>query len=413
MPSLRAEPSARPRLGVLPGLLVLLTPLSQLGFIPVSVVLGDRIGLSVGQVGVTVGVYAAAAALGTVLLGPLFDLLSPRRVLPVAVAANVVLSAALLLEPGFAGIVLARVLTGITNSALMLCAAVIVADAHRDDPGGRDRGFSRLQTFTSVGAASGLAVGAVAAGLGSPQLWSWVVVGYGVLVLALAPLIARRIPRAPAHHGQARPVLRLRVLLGEVHAALLVPRTALLLLAAAGVGWAIQAAHYAVSVVSQQTEPVLWQRVLVAVMIPAGVFAGSSLNQVLLGRSGAAGLFARAYPALPVVCLALAAVVASGPVWASTAVLVAFGVVTGILMPLSPALVVGWHPDLRASVSAAESVAKGLGSTVSPVVLGAVAAATSLGWGLAVVALLTAAGAVCAWLSVRPAREPAGAGAVG
>ncbi|WP_432545462.1 MFS transporter [Kineococcus sp. SYSU DK004] len=397
MPHRTADDPGRPRLGVLPGFLVLLSPVSQLGFTPVSVVLGDQLGLSTGQVGVTVGVYPAAAALATVVLGPLFDLVPARRVLPVAVAANVVLSASLLLAPGFTGLVVARVLTGFANSALLLCAAVAVADANRGHGTARERGFSRLQTFTSVGAVVGLGVGAAAAGLGQPRLWSWTVVGYGLLVLLLAPAIARRLPPAPATTGTAG--TRLRVVLTDAGAALRVPRTALVLAAAGGVGWAIQAAHYAVSLLSEELSPPLWQRVLLSVMIPAGVFAGSLLNQRLLARTGAGTLFARTYPALPVACAVLGLVVGASGAWAAAALLVVLallGVVLGVLMPLSPAVLVGRHPDLRGSVTAADSVTKGLGSAVSPVVLGAVAAATSLTGGFLVLAAVAGVAAVAA-----------------
>lgn len=405
MPTAPVHPAGRPRLGLLPGFLVLLSPLSQLGFTPVSVVLGADLGWSTGQTGLTVGVYAAAASVATVVLGPVFDLVSPRRVLPLAVAANVVLSASLLLEPGLAGVLVARVLSGFTNSALALCAAVVVSDANRGDAVARERGFSRLQVFTSLGAVVGLGVGAVAAGLGAPQVWSWVVVGYGLLVLALAPSIARRMPPAVVvAPGTGPGVGRL---LGDVRSALRTPRTALLLVAAAGVGWAIQAAHYAVSLLSQDLAPPLWQRVLLAVMIPAGVFAGANLDQALLARTSAAQVLTRTYPALPLACAVLAVVVGFGGTWAVAVLLltlVALGTVLGVLMPLTPAILVGRHPDLRGSVVAADAVAKGLGSTVSPVVLAAVAAATSLGGGFLVLAAVTALAAV-AVRATRTARD--------
>lgn len=395
--------SGRPRLGVLPGFLVLLTPLSQLGFIPVSVVLGEQSGWSIAQVGVAVGIYAAAAGVGTIVLGPVFDLVSPRRVLPFAVAANVLLSASLLLDLGFWGVVVARVLTGLTNSALILCAAVLVADANRADPTARERGFSRLQTFNSVGAASGLAVGALAAGLGRPEVWSWVVVGYGVYVLALAPVIARRMAPTPR---DVRPGLR--ELGRDVRAAVRAPRTVLLLLAAAAVAWAIQAAHSTVSLLSQETSPGLVARILLAVMIPAGVFVGSSCNQLFLARAGAATVFARTYPALPVACLAITVAYAVGVPAVEVVALLLFGAVTGVLMPLSPAVIVGWHPDLRSSVSAAEGVAKSVGATLSPVVLGVTATAWSMEAALVLVVVVALVGTVAAAVPARsavPSRE--------
>jgi hypothetical protein len=228
-------------------------------------------------------------------------------------------------------------------------------------------------------------------------VWSWTVVAYGVLVLALTPLTVRRMPSARAVAAGSRPGLG--TVVREASLALRVPRTAALLLAAGGVGWAIQAAHYAVSLLAQDLDPPLAQRIALSIMIPAGVFVGASLNQVGLGRRSAEDLFRRAYPVLPVACALLALVVGirgNGAVALLLALLVVLGAVLGTLMPLSPAVLVGWHPDLRGSVTAADSVAKGLGSTVSPVVLGAVAAATSLGGGFLVLAAVAGLAALCA-----------------
>jgi hypothetical protein len=230
-------------------------------------------------------------------------------------------------------------------------------------------------------------------------------VGYGLVVLALAPAIARRMPAAvvvtPDGGAPGGRTLRL---LGDVRDAVRTPRTALVLVAAAGVGWAIQAAHYAVSLLSEELAPPLAERIALAVMIPAGVFLGANLNQALLVRAGALRVLTRAYPALPAACLVLAVVVGLEGRLAVAALLltlVGLGTVLGVLMPLTPALLVGWHPDLRGSVVAADAVAKGVGSTVSPVVLGAVAAATSLGGGFAALAVLAAVAA----LAARAARD--------
>lgn len=384
-------------LGALPGLLVLLTPLSQLGYIPVAVVLGQQLGADLAVIGLTIGVYNAAAAVATFVFGPLFDLIPARRVLTWTVAVNVLVSLSLIIVPNVTVLMLGRILTGVSTSVLMLCASILVADAHERDPKARDRGFSQLQTFNSVGAASGLALGAVAAGMGAPWLYFGVVALYGLVLLLLTPALGARMPDfAPAASvTQAVPFcVRLGALAREARLTLRSPSTLCLLAAAGGVGWVIQSGHYGVSLLLAHDDPSALQRVGLAILIPLGVFIGSSLNQALIAKLTALELLARAYWLLPLACLGYAAAVASGFLGALAPSLVVLGMLTGMLMPLSPAVIVSWYPAIRGSAAASESIAKAIGATLSPVLLGLLVAGHDLAVGLlgvTVVALLGAA----------------------
>ncbi|HWH96879.1 MAG TPA: MFS transporter, partial [Pseudolysinimonas sp.] len=306
-------------------------------------------------------------------------------------------SVTLIFVPNVGILLAARVLSGFTNSALVLCASVIVADANRANPRARDRGYSRLQTFNSVGAASGLAIGAAAAGLGVPALYFAVVTGYGLLILALCPVLVRRLPptrhivEADAPESFAR---RFRTLRKGVFDVARQPSTVWLLLASTGIGWVIQSGHYGLSLVLADVDPDLGPRILLSILIPVGVFIGSSLNQMSIVRMPAAVVLTRAYLFLPLACLAYALAIASGSILAEGAALVVLGVLTGMLMPLGPAVIVSWFPSVRGSATAAESVAKSIGSTVSPILLGVTAAAWGLPVALGTVAVVAVLGAI-------------------
>ncbi|AWB90047.1 MFS transporter [Salinibacterium hongtaonis] len=384
-------------LGPLPGMLVLLTPLSQLGYIPVSVALGHQLGADLMTVGISIGIYNAASALATLVFGPLFDLIPARKVLPWAVTVNVVVSLTLIVVPNVAVLLTGRILTGVTTSVLLLCASIIVADAHNADPKRRDRAFSNLQTFNSLGAATGLALGATAAGIGAPSLYFGVVAAYGIGVLCLTPVLVNRMPSGPGHAASDEQVphfaVRLRALIREVGLTARSQSTLCLLIAAAGVGWIIQSGHYGVSLLLNETDPAITQRIGLAILIPVGVFLGSSVNQLSLTRYTATELLGRIYWLLPLACIAYAVAVGSGFLIAEIAALIVLGILTGMLMPLSPAVMVSWYPAIRSSAAAAESIAKAIGATLSPIVLGAFAAQWDLAGSLLAVAIVALVGA--------------------
>src|SRR5690606_1478307 len=123
--------------------------------------------------------------------------------------------------------------------------------------------------------------------MGAPWVYFVTVALYGLVLLLLTPALAARMPDfAPATPVASRAPfsLRLLALLRESALTLRSRSTLCLLLAAAGVGWVIQSGHYGVSLLLAEADPSGIQRVGLAILIPLGVFIGSSLNQAFLAR---------------------------------------------------------------------------------------------------------------------------------
>ncbi|QEE62055.1 MFS transporter [Salinibacterium sp. dk2585] len=406
--------SIRSRVGFLTGALVVLMPLSQLGFIPVSALLGERLGIGAAAIGLAIGLYAISAAVATVLFGPLFDLYPVRRILPWAVCINLAVSLAFIWVPNLEMLIVGRILAGLANSALALSASVIVADAFRDRPGDRDRAYSGLQTFVSTGAITGLALGGLCAGLGQPWLYFAIVAAYAAIILCITPLILRRMRTVTAAQTVAEagasvdadavhaletkaaassPAAVLRGIVGFMRE----PQTILLLVATACASWVLQSGHYGLSMLLNEVQPDIVLRTVLTVVIPVGVLLGALINQWSLGRRGPRGVYGRAYLLLPLAggVLAVALLTQQPAAWAAG--LLCVGIVCGMLGPLQPTIMIGWYPDLRGSASASVSVSQSIGAALGPIAIGALAAVWSLsgavliGVGVALVGAVLAA----------------------
>jgi len=362
--------------GVAAGVLVLFSPLSQLSYIPISVVLGAQIGLSPFEVGVTVGAHSLATAIGSLLFGPVLDLYPVRRILPLALAANALASLVLCLHPTYELLLGGRLVTGLTSAVIMLCAYVMVSDTARHEDTRRDRALSLMQTFQSVGAASALGLGALAASYGQPRLVFALLAVYGLamLVVSLRSSLVRA--AAPAGAGARRPdpVTVAKEIGGLVRQR----RMLCLMLGSLALGVVIQGSHFGVSLLLDARADTISaaERVLLSVLIPCGVFTGSSVNRRLLRTFTRARIYRGLYLVLPVAVLLYAASTAYADQWVQALGLLLVGSVLGAMMPLSTALGVGWFPHLRGSATAAESLARGAGQTLGPVMVGALAA----GW---------------------------------
>ncbi|MEJ5887485.1 MFS transporter [Pseudokineococcus marinus] len=409
------------------GVLVLYGPLSGLSYIPVSVGLGEQVGLTGSQVGLTVGAHALAAAVGTLLLGPLLDVVPVRRVLPAAVVVNGLASLALCLAPAYGLLLAGRLVTGAASAAVTLCAYVVVSDAARDDDVRRDRTLSLLQGFMSVGAASALALGAAAAAAGRPR-WVFVVLAaysLGMLVVALRPARGRPVAEVGPAGGPARAavpavdpvaapvpaVAALRTGLArtarEVGGLVRQRRVLALMAGSLVLGLVISGSHFGVSLLLEGRPggvPAL-ERVVLSVLIPVGVFTGAAVNRQLLRRRTREALYRGLYLVLPLPVLAYAAATAYAGSLAQAACLVLVGVLLGAMMPLSTALGIGWFPDLRGSATAAEGTARGAGATLGPVAVGAAAVA----WSDPGAALVVAGVAVVGLVASRGVRSRGGA----
>ncbi|WP_298990785.1 MFS transporter [uncultured Pseudokineococcus sp.] len=403
-------------------MLVLYGPLSGLSYIPVSVGLGEQVGLTGSQVGLTVGAHALAAAVAGLLLGPLLDVVPVRRVLPAAVVVNGLASLALCLSPAYGLLLAGRLVTGAASAAVTLCAYVVVSDAARDDDVRRDRTLSLLQGFMSVGAASALALGAAAAAAGRPR-WVFVVLAaysLAMLVVALRPARTRGAAVRPGLRGGRAPLpaadpvatpvpalVALRTGLArtvrEVGGLVRQRRVLALMAGSLVLGLVISGSHFGVSLLLEGRPggvPAL-ERVVLSVLIPVGVFSGAALTRQLLRRRTREALYQGLYLLLPLPVIAYAAATAYAGTLVQAVCLLLVGALLGAMMPLSTALGIGWFPDLRGSATAAESTARGAGATLGPVAVGAAAVA----WSDPGAALVVAAVAVLGLVASRGVRS--------
>lgn len=396
-----------------PALLVFYWALTQLSFIPVSVKIGQDLGMSEAAVGLAVGAHPLATGAASVLAGPLLDLLRARLVLVPATVLSVGVSLWMCLDLSTVSLVAGRALSGLFTGVATLCAFTLVTDRAGDDVLLRDRGFSLLQVFTAVGAMTALGLGAAAAQLEIPFLVFVVSAVYGVVLLILV-LVTPFPPRvgvevsARAESSASAWATRVRAVFGQIAAMLAQPRMAWLMLCALVVGVVIQGGHYGVSVLLEHNagELTVWQRVLLSMIIPFGVFTGSSINRRALKRVGRERLYAVLYLVLPFAVVAYAASTSFGaPMLLTAAGLLCVGTCLGAMMPLSSAIAVGWNVELRGSATAAEALARSIGQTAGPVVVGVVVTLASINAAVAAMALIAVFGTCGSLLMAKASRR--------
>lgn len=381
---------------VSPPLLVILSPLTQLSYIPISVGIGHDLDMSEAQMGLAIGAHAAATAVAGLAFGPMLDAQPVRRLLLPSVIVTAVASAVMGLSPSVGSLVVGRVVVGLSSGVASLCGFVLMTDMAHGDDTRRDRGFSLLQTFMAIGAGSALGLGAFSASTHRPMLV------FGVLTLVSVALLGivlmTPIPPHPMPAGSARE--RRREILRGVWAMVGQRRMQWLLVASLVLGLVIQGTHYGVSVLldAEADDITTWQRILLSVLVPCGVFTGSSINRRVLRTVARQRLYSAMYAVLPFAMGLYALTTAIGASRALVALsLLLAGTCLGAMMPLSTAIAVGWYQGLRGSATAAENLARSIGQTAGPVLVGAVVAASSVSWALWSVAAV----AVLGWIALR------------
>jgi len=404
--------------GASPLLLVLFSPLTQLSFIPISVGVGEDIGMSGAQIGIAIGAHSLATGAASLLAGPLLDLLPIRRVLIPAMLVSTAVSLWLCFHVTFESLAIGRTLSGLATGAVTLCAFALVTDLARGDEHARDRSFSLLQTFMATGAATALGLGATAAQLDLPAIVFVVGGVYGVILMILVLVMPAPPPPAPLDAGDGSGATsasrvwidRLRAVLRGVATMVVQPRMVWLLVCAFTLGLVIQGAHYGVSVLmdAHADDITLWQRIVLSILIPLGVFTGSSINRRALRKVGRERLYTIFYILLPIAVLAYAALTATSAALPFVAAgLLCMGTCLGAMMPLSAAIAVGWFVELRGSATAAESLARSVGQTAGPVLVGSIVAAASVEWAALGIAGAAIVGGTASLVMARTSRRQA------
>ncbi|MDG4772629.1 MFS transporter [Solwaraspora sp. WMMD792] len=371
------RPARPPLAAAVPPLLVFFNPLTQLAYIPISVGLGRSLDLSPAQIGITIGAHSVATAAAGVLTGPLLDLVPVRRILLPGMLVNAVVSILLCLYQSYAVLTVGRLLTGFASGAVALCGQALVADLTQGDPKARDRGYSMLQTFVSMGAASALALGAFAASLQQPVIVFAVCAGYATVLLAVVLVARLGRERPPATHPADVPFgQRIQLTLRAIRRMLGERRRRWLILSSIGIGLIMQGSHFGISVLLDRLPDLsTLERIGVSILIPCGVFTGSFINRMSLKRISREQLFTRLYLVIPLAAAAYAAVAFAGlDVVAVALTLVLLGTCLGALMPLSMAISVNWNPELRATAAATDALSRSVGQTTGPIAVGALVA---------------------------------------
>ncbi|MFV2083615.1 MFS transporter [Micromonospora sp. LOL_021] len=371
------RPARTPLAAAVPPLLVFFNPLTQLAYIPISVGLGRSLDLSPAQIGITIGAHSVATAAAGVLTGPLLDLVPVRRILLPGMLVNAVVSILLCLYQSYAVLTVGRLLTGFASGAVALCGQALVADLTQGDPKARDRGYSMLQTFVSMGAASALALGAFAASLQQPVIVFAVGAGYATVLLTVVLVARLGRERPPATHPADVPFgQRIQLTLRAIRRMLGERRRRWLILSSIGIGLIMQGSHFGISVLLDRLPNLSTvERIGVSILIPCGVFTGSFINRMSLKRISREQLFTRLYLVIPLAAASYAAVAFAGlDVVAVALTLVLLGTCLGALMPLSMAISVNWNPELRATAAATDTLSRSVGQTTGPIAVGALVA---------------------------------------
>jgi MFS family permease len=285
---------------------------------PLYVLYQQRDGISNLMVTIVYAVYAVGVIGSLFLGGHLSDWVGRRRIFVPALLANAVSAAVFILDPSLAGLIVARIISGISVGLTTATATSYLAELHASaHPSASERRAEVVATASNLG---GIGLGPLAAGLlaqfaPAPLLLPYLVFGIALLALAaavaLSPETVRRGPRA-----RYRPQ---RIVVPERE------RSTFYAATLAGM------AAFAVFGVFNSLVPTFLAGVLhesshaVAGAVPFAAFAGGAFAQIAGARTPSLALLRRSVP-MTVLGLTLTA----GAMWSSSlAMFVVGGLITG------------------------------------------------------------------------------------
>lgn len=168
----------------------------------------QRDGISDLMVTVVYGVYAIGVVLSLFLGGHLSDTLGRRRVFIPALLINVVSALVFIFVPSLAGLIIARVVSGISVGLTTATATSYLTELHaKHRPGAGTRRADVVATASNLG---GIGFGPLVAGLLAqvgplPLRLSYIVFAAALLVLSLALVISPETVDRPEQHRRYRP----------------------------------------------------------------------------------------------------------------------------------------------------------------------------------------------------------------
>jgi MFS family permease len=286
---------------------------------PLYVLYQQRDGISNLMVTVVYGVYAVGVIGSLFLGGHLSDWLGRRRVFVPALLANAASALVFIIDPGLAGLIIARVISGVSVGLTTATATSYLAELHASArPSASQRRAEAVATGSNLG---GIGFGPLAAGLlaqfaPAPLVLPYVVFGTALVAAAVAVALSPETVLRPDPRPRYRPQ---RVAVP--------PRGRSLFYAATLAG----VAAFAVFGVFNSLVPSFLAGTLhesshaIAGAVPFAAFAGGAAAQILGVRTTAAVLLRWS---VPTVTLGLGLTAAA--MWSSSlAMFVIGGVITG------------------------------------------------------------------------------------
>jgi multidrug resistance protein len=167
---------------------------------PLLPLIADDLGVTPGQAGIAVTVYALAAATFALMAGAASDRFGRRRLMAGALVGFSLASAMTSWTGHFSTLLLARLLTGFSAGALSTIALSWAADLYPYERRGRAMGILSMAYFLAF--VIGIPAGAIVAGRFG---WRWVYTGIAILTVLVLAVVVRALP--PETPRPSRPVL--------------------------------------------------------------------------------------------------------------------------------------------------------------------------------------------------------------
>jgi MFS family permease len=286
---------------------------------PLYVLYQQRDGISNLMVTIVYAVYAVGVIGSLFLGGHLSDWIGRRRVFVPALLANAVSAIVFIVDPSLAGLIVARIISGISVGLTTATATSYLAELHASArPSSSQRQAEAVATASNLG---GIGFGPLVAGLlaqfaPSPLRLPYLVFGIALVVLAGAVALSPETLHRPVPRPRYRPQ---RIVVPSLTRATFYAATfaGMAAFAVFGVFNSLVPSFLAGSLHERSHA--------IAGAVPFAAFAGGALAQILAARTQPLVLLRRSVPII-VVGLALTA----GAMWSSSlAMFIVGGVITG------------------------------------------------------------------------------------
>jgi MFS family permease len=286
---------------------------------PLYVLYQQRDGISNLMVTVVFAVYAVGVIGSLFLGGHLSDWIGRRRVFVPALLVNAVSAVLFIVDPSLAGLIVARIISGISVGLTTATATSYIAELHANArPSAPQRRAEAVATASNIG---GIGFGPLVAGLlaqfaPAPLRLPYVVFGIALVVLAAAVALSPETAQRPVPRPRYRPQ---RIVVPE-HSRSVFYAATLAGMAAFAVFGVINslAPSFLAGTLHERSHAI-------AGAVPFAAFAGGAVAQIVAARTSPLVLLRRSVPIIVLGLAMTAAAMWSGSLW----LFVIGGTVTG------------------------------------------------------------------------------------